>query len=313
MAILRCGPAPAEQLVTRDAAPLFGTAEVGSHDLSIFPKWRHTLQAFGEEVKNCRPGGCAGEWWTFVESLRGEDVMTQLRETNVRLNEKSYVSDSVNWSVPDYWETPFQFMSKGGDCEDYAIAKYMMLRDLGIPADAMRIVVLQDLSLHVDHAVLAVHIGGTHFILDNRYSDIVPANLLPNYQPLYSINENGWWLHLPEPDSSILAENTKTIFSMTRTSAAPPVGVDVGGTFTAQLASLPTRAAAIAASEGIRARYPDIIKDLDLSTRRVDLGAKGIWYRVLAGQFGPRDTANSLCTRLRTANPPAACIVVAAW
>jgi len=67
------------------------------------------------------------------------------------------------------------------------------------------------------------------------------------------------------------------------------------------------------ASAGIQARYSAIFKDSDLSTRRVDLGAKGIWYRVLAGPFGSRDTASSLCTRLRTANPPAACIVIATW
>jgi predicted transglutaminase-like cysteine proteinase len=313
MASLRCGPAPAEQLVARNTSPLFGTTGVGSDDLSMFPKWRHTLQAFEEEVKNCRPGGCdAGEWQTVVESLRGEDLITQLRETNVRLNEKPYVSDDVNWGVSDYWETPFQFLRKGGDCEDYAIAKYMMLRDLGIPADEMRIVVLKDLALRIDHAVLAVYIDGTPFILDNRYSNIVPANLLPDYQPLYSINENGWWLHLPALDSLALARDSKRLIA-TNTPAAPLIDVDVGGTFAAQLASLPTRAAATTESAAIQARYSAIFKDSDLSTRRVDLGAKGIWYRVLAGPFGSRDTASSLCTRLRTVNPPAACIVIAAW
>ena len=310
---LSCGPAPAEQLAARNTSPLFGTTEVGSHDLSMFPKWRHTLQAFEEEVKNCRAGQCdTNEWQTVVESLRGKDLMTQLLETNVRMNEERYIADDANWALPDYWATPFEFLRKGGgDCEDYAIAKYMMLRDLGIPTDDMRIVVLKDVKLRVDHAVLAVYINGTPFILDNRSSDVVPANSLPDYQPVYSINEHGWWLHLPTLDSSTLARGSEEILITTKMPAAPAVRVGVGGTFAVQLASLPTDADAIRAGTGIQARYSAILKGSDLNIRRVDLGAKGIWYRVLAGPFGSRNTARSLCTQLRAASPPAACIVIA--
>ena len=48
------------------------------------------------------------------------------------------------WGVMDYWETPAEFFQKSGDCEDFAIAKYFALRDLGFPASQMRIVVLKD-------------------------------------------------------------------------------------------------------------------------------------------------------------------------
>jgi len=80
----------------------------------MFPKWRHALQAFAEEVRNCRPGGCdVGEWQNLVESLRGEDLLTQLRETNVRLNEKPYVSDEVNWGVSDFGRLHSSFFARG--------------------------------------------------------------------------------------------------------------------------------------------------------------------------------------------------------
>ena len=301
VADLSCSPAPAAQLAARNTASLFGAVEVGSRDFSMFPKWRHMLRGFKEEVERCGANQCGSdEWGAVVESLRGKDLMTQLRETNALMNEKRYVADGINWAVPDHWATPFEFLRKrSGDCEDYAIAKYMMLRELGIPADDMRIVVLKDIKLRVDHAVLAVYIDGTPFILDNRSSDIVPASAVQHYQPVYSINEHGWWLHRPALGSSARAAP-----------AAPSIGA-VGARFAAQLASLPTDDHAARASAEIRARYGAIIKDSGLSTRRVDLGAMGIWYRVLAGPFGSRSTASGLCAQLRAASPPADCIVIA--
>src|SRR5262249_40139763 len=131
------------------------------------------------------------------------------------------------------------------------------------------------------------------------------------YQPVYSINEHGWWLHLPPLDSSTLARDSEELLITTQMPAAPVSGVAVGTMFAVQLASLSTKADAMQASAEIQARYSAILKDSDLNIRRVDLGAKGIWYRVLAGPFGSRNTAGSLCTQLRAASPPAACIVIA--
>lgn len=306
-------PAPAEQLVAIDTSPLFGTAEIASHDLSMFAKWRHTLQAFEDEVKNCRDSHCDNhDWQPTIEGLRGKGLMTQLRETNVRMNEERYISDNVNWALPDYWATPFEFLRKGGgDCEDYAIAKYMVLRDLGIPVDHMRIVVLKDLALRVDHAVLAVYINGTPFILDSRGSNVVPANSLHDYQPIYSINEHGWWLHRGMLDSSALARGSEKLLIATKMPAAPVIPVGVGSTFAVQLASLPTSAGATQAGAAIQARYSAVLEGRNFETLKVDLGAKGIWYRVLTEPFGSRNAANDLCAQLRAASPPTGCIVIA--
>jgi predicted transglutaminase-like cysteine proteinase len=313
IASLVCASASAEQLATLSTAPLFGTTEIASHDLAMFPKWRHALQAFAEEVKNCRAGRCDNnERQAAVEGLRGKDLMAQLRETNVRFNEKQYVADDVNWDLPDYWATPFEFLSKaGGDCEDYAIAKYMMLRDGGIAADDMRIVVLRDLKLRVDHAVLAVYINGTPYILDNRYASVVPASSIHNYQPVYSINEHGWWLHRRPLDSSTLTRGSEKHLIATKMPAAPVIGVGVGSTFAAQLASLPTNADAIQVGTEIQARYSAVLEGLSVATLRVDLGAKGIWYRVLAGPFGSHHIASNLCAQIRAVSSPTNCIVIA--
>jgi cell division septation protein DedD len=129
--------------------------------------------------------------------------------------------------------------------------------------------------------------------------DIVPANSLHDYQPVYSINEHGWWLHRPALGSSAHAM------------PAAPLNGAGGGTFAAQLASLSTNDHAMQASAEIRARYPTILKDSGIDTRRVDVGAMGIWYRVLVGPFGSRSAAGNLCAQLRAASPPSDCIVIA--
>jgi predicted transglutaminase-like cysteine proteinase len=188
--------ASADQLAAVNPSQLFGSTEVHSSNLKMFPKWRGTLQRFEEELKSCGTGQCKKkQWQVLIDGLRGKDPMTQLREINAEMNDKRYVTDPVNWNLPDYWATPFQFLRKNGDCEDYAIAKYMALRDLGVPVEDMRIVVLNDLNLRIAHAVLAVYVNGKPYILDNQISKVVPATSIRHYQPVYSINENGWWLH----------------------------------------------------------------------------------------------------------------------
>ena len=110
-------------------------------------------------------------------------------------NYAPYVTDPVNYGVPDYWATPIQFLNKDGDCEDYAIIKFMSLRALGFDNDQMRVVVLLDMNLNAGHAVLIVYLDGTAWLLDNQVRDVVRADVVHHYHALYSVNETTWWLH----------------------------------------------------------------------------------------------------------------------
>ncbi len=118
-----------------------------------------------------------------------------LDKVNAYMNRASYIVDPVNWGIPDYWATPDEFFLKDGDCEDYAISKYVTLKRLGIAPDAMRLVILQDENLKVAHAVLAVSLGDNIFILDNQVDAVLPHTKILHYRPVYSINESAWWLH----------------------------------------------------------------------------------------------------------------------
>jgi predicted transglutaminase-like cysteine proteinase len=175
---------------------IFRTRELHSADLNSFPKWRDMLARFERQLSECTPDRCRlDEWQQLVASLHGRTAMAQLKLVNRTLNRHRYIEDWANWELADYWETPLQFLDRSGDCEDFAIAKYLALRAGGMPAENMRIVIVRDTSRQRTHAVLAVYVRGRALILDSLYDAIVEADAIDHYEPIYSINETGWWLH----------------------------------------------------------------------------------------------------------------------
>ena len=182
---------------------LFGTREVRSSDLAPFTKWTGALErSFDEralleapcdktEFNRCH----LRQWKDFLGLLQGKSPMVQLAAVNRFMNDKTYIIDPVNWGTKDYWATPLQFFDKEGDCEDYAIAKFMSLRALGFDNEDMRIVVVQDLNLRIPHAILIVFVGNRTLVLDNQFKQVVPQAIIHHYKPIYSLNEENWWLH----------------------------------------------------------------------------------------------------------------------
>lgn len=185
-------------------AELFGTREIKAGSLKPFPKWTDMLvraQHEREEAAGCKPGlarRCPWQdWQAFLQGLKGLSPEEQLERVNREVNRRRYVLDPPNWGVPDYWATPLQFLRKNGDCEDYAITKYISLRMLGFSEDSLRVLVLNDLNRGVPHAILVVELKGATLLLDNQIPTVVEAAKVRHYQPIYSINEHAWWLHRP--------------------------------------------------------------------------------------------------------------------
>lgn len=192
------GAAPA------DATPsLFGTRETRSDSLKPFQKWlgmleRHLVEATALKGP-CTPSGfepcLLHTWRNFLDTLQRLDRRAQVEAVNKYANDHPYVTDLVNWGVEDYWETPREFLDRNGDCEDYAIIKFLSLRYLGFDNDSLRLVVLQDLNLRVHHAILVVYLDGDVLALDNQIKTTVSTERIRHYKPIYSINEQAWWLH----------------------------------------------------------------------------------------------------------------------
>lgn len=180
---------------------VFGFVETKYPGLKPFPKWRGVIERFEKHV-NLAPQNCKykdrvlcqdASWADLFDRANGKPPAEQLNVVNEYINANLYVLDIDNWGVEDYWETPIQFFAKMGDCEDYAIVKYLTLRFLGWPVEKMQIVVLQDMNLNVTHANLVISHKGEQLVLDNQFSDVIAASRIHHYLPVYAVNEKNWW------------------------------------------------------------------------------------------------------------------------
>ena len=144
-------------------------------------------------------------WKNLTEYAKTTPELELFRAVNGYFNQWRSKKDEDTWDTPEYWAAPEEFiLHRGGDCEDYAIAKYFALRFFGINADRLRIVVVKrknedNTFAEQLHAVLAVSANGTWFILDNNARP--KNNIFPHTQykgrfiPLYSLNERSAWMH----------------------------------------------------------------------------------------------------------------------
>lgn len=181
---------------------LFNTSEVKSTDISSFTKWNNVLKRHSDEAYNysCpeQQASCTlDKWRTLVVTLKDKDPIMKMHHVNRFINNIDYTEDANNiWKKSDYWATPRQFFANSGDCEDYAIAKYITLKKLGFSDSQLRLVIVNDQKLNRTHAVLAVHIDHGVYILDNKNSLIIRDKSIKHYTPIYSINTQSWWKHL---------------------------------------------------------------------------------------------------------------------
>ncbi len=172
-------------------------------DRAVFPKWSGVMErsyawdaAFDGDCAEIVGRPChLTPWQDFIDGLRGRDPLTQLDLVNRTMNEVRYRDDRDNWGRYDYWATPGEFFAFGGDCEDYAIAKYYTLKALGFPPERMQILVLNDKARRLPHAVLVVTLQGQELVLDNLNSSIVAWDQTRHYRPIYSVNEDAYWMH----------------------------------------------------------------------------------------------------------------------
>jgi predicted transglutaminase-like cysteine proteinase len=121
-----------------------------------------------------------------------ENFEGKLDAINRAVNAVPYVSDAETYRDADYWQTPIQFMQVGGECRDYAVAKYYALYRLGVADADMQFVAVRIRKTGQFHAILVVQHAGRRYILDNRHSEVLPWSRMADYAPVYSINRLGW-------------------------------------------------------------------------------------------------------------------------
>ncbi len=146
-----------------------------------------------------------GRWKTFARERKGfsptrvfetpDGHEAALEMVNAAINDNvTWKEDREHWGAEDYWATPAELIgSAGGDCEDYAIAKYYLLKELGVPIARLRITYVRVLNLNGQaHMVLAYYASAEAepLILDNLVPRVRPASQRTDLDPVYSFNDD---------------------------------------------------------------------------------------------------------------------------
>ena len=137
------------------------------------------------------------EWRDILSQLADKTDLQKLVAVNDFFNTVDFVDDKKHWGQEDYWATPIEFIaSNGGDCEDFTIAKYFSLVEVGLSKDKLRLMYVTATEPAQAHMVLAYYETpkAIPLVLDNLNKRILPANKRKDLIPIYSFNGDGLWL-----------------------------------------------------------------------------------------------------------------------
>jgi predicted transglutaminase-like cysteine proteinase len=142
-----------------------------------------------------------GAWRQMIEASRDLPDQEKLAAVNRFFNRMlTFADDEAVWGAQDHWATPMEFMGRGrGDCEDFAIAKYVTLRMLGLPPHSLRLMYVHantGARKPIAHMVLGFYpqAGEEPQVLDNMIDSVRPLSGRPDLALVYSFNTRGLWI-----------------------------------------------------------------------------------------------------------------------
>jgi len=162
------------------------------------PDWTRlqglALQKYGQPAQDQ-----IGLWRKMIDEAQALPDADKLARVNTFFNRRIlYDSDQAIWKQDDYWATPLETMGRAtGDCEDFAIAKYISLLMLGVSNQHLRLIYVraQVSGSTVAHMVLGYYAQPTEepLILDNLITSVRKASQRPDLAPVFSFNSEGLW------------------------------------------------------------------------------------------------------------------------
>jgi len=122
----------------------------------------------------------------ILKKLKKASTLKKLIIVNRWYNRIRYNSDKNIYNRSDYWATLYEFVGKNnGDCEDYTIAKYYTLKELGVDINRLKftyVVYKNQRGQKISHMVLSYlkvknpKTTRDILVLDNTVNKILPAN-----------------------------------------------------------------------------------------------------------------------------------------
>jgi predicted transglutaminase-like cysteine proteinase len=193
---------PVQSLVSADASSEpFGLVAVRVKTGELMAKWAAIQTDVRVETKvlgRCRAPAelcppAALHFLAFIAEGRSRSGLARIGAINRAINLAIRpVSDLAQWGVIDRWSAPLETLATGrGDCEDYAIAKYVALKAAGIPDDDLRIVILHNLAVGEDYAIVTARLDGAWITLDNRWLMLVKDSEMRRVVPLFVLDGVG--------------------------------------------------------------------------------------------------------------------------
>lgn len=183
------------------AAEPFGFGTQALSDGGLHLKWQSVSRAIDadiETIRRCRSDRAqctpaALRLIGIIDSARQRDGLARLGDVNRAINLAIRpVSDEKQYGVQDHWSSPLATLTSGaGDCEDYAIAKLIALRETGVAQSDLRLIIVRDHLFNEDHAVLAARFEGRWRILDNRRLAMIEDHQMRQTEPLFAIDQDG--------------------------------------------------------------------------------------------------------------------------
>lgn len=125
----------------------------------------------------------------MMNKVKDQDELEKLKQVNDFFNRTPYGSDIDVWGISDYWATRIEFIGKDkGDCEDYVIAKYFTLKELGVAPSKMYMTYAKSVRYNAAHMVLTYYEtpDSIPLVLDNYNFNIFPATQRKDLIPIFS-------------------------------------------------------------------------------------------------------------------------------
>lgn len=123
---------------------------------------------------------------------RNLDINNKLTQINLFINGSLAEFDNASMGIDDYWMTPKEFFIKGhGDCEDYVIAKYFTLLELGVKKENLYPAIVKVQGSASFHLVLLYveDKNKSPLVLDNLSFKILPFSKRTDLTPKVAFNE----------------------------------------------------------------------------------------------------------------------------
>ena len=197
---------------TAESSEPFGLKALPWFTGGVFDKWtgvegniraeKEILARCRKTITTCPPS--AQKFLAIVAAASTQTGRARIGAINRAVNFAiQATSDLEQWGVVEHWSSPLETFSSGrGDCEDYAIAKYVALMEAGVAPEDVRLVIVRDAAVNGGHAVAAARLDGRWIVLDNRWLALAEDGALHRLVPELVMDETGVRAYVQTPSKA---------------------------------------------------------------------------------------------------------------